>query len=241
MLCKRIVFTEVNYPDSERIMDFAEQNSIGCTASKSDDSIEIETDADDEELYSICCKLTEFVSDNYIKTQIMSFLHKNYNCFNADEYRMICNGVAEREFISEISGRMYVYLKVNGTINPMGFYLFMCRDVFERVLMAAEEEAENIITMNDNNDFVRLLRCFMGVSPDNTDKVELLCDSDGIRITHSRGGCADMECALDEADVLAELVTLNPKRIEIKGKEDFVKNDLYAVITAVFKDKIEYK
>lgn len=241
MLCKRIVFTEDVRGGADRILDFAKQSGIHHSVLKSDDALEMETDADDGELYSICCELSKYVSENYIKTQIMSFLHRSYNCFNSDEYRVICTKVTEKEFISELSGRMYVYLKVNGMINPHGFYLFMCRDISERVLTEAETEAENIIAMNDNNDFVELLKYFSSVSPDSADSVELSCDRGGIRITSCPGAHYDTEYAMEEADVLAELVTLNPKSIQITGKDDFLKNDLYAVITAVFKDRIEYK
>lgn len=241
MLCKRIVFTEDVCGGSDRILDFARQSGIHHSVLKSDDALEMETDADDEELYSICCELSKYVSENHIKAQIMSFLHRSYNCFNEDEHRLICTKVTEREFISELSGRMYVYLKVNGTINPHGFYTFMCRDISARVLTEAEVEAENIIAMNDNNDFIELLKYFSSVSPDSADRVELSCDRGGIRITSCQSANSDTEYALEDADVLAELVTLNPKSIEITGKEDFLKNDLYAVITAVFKDRIEYK
>ncbi len=241
MLCKRIVFTEDVCVGADRILDFARQSGIHHSVLKSDDSLEMETDADDGELYSICCELTQYISENYIKAQIMSFLHSGYNCFNADEYRVICTKVTQREFISELSGRMYVYLKVNGRINPHGFYRFMCRDISARVLTEAEEEAENIIAMNDNNDFIELLKYFSSVSPDSTDSVELSCDREGIRITSCQNARNDTEYALEDADILAELVTLNPKSIQITGKDDFLKNDLYAVITAVFKDRIEYK
>ncbi len=241
MLCKRIVFTEDVCGCANRILDFARRNGIHHSVLKSDDSLELETEADDEELYSICCELTQYISENYINAQIISFLHSGYNCFNTDEYRIICTKITQREFISELSGRIYVYLKVNGTINPHGFYHFMCRDISAQVLTEAEEEAENIIAMNDNNDFIELLKYFLGVSPDCADRVELSCDREGIRITSCQSARNDTEYALEDADVLAELVTLNPKSIQITGKDDFVKNDLYAVITAVFKDRIEYK
>ena len=44
-----------------------------------------------------------------------------------------------------------------------------------------------------------------------------------------------------DADVLAELVTMNPQKIEIKGKEEFLKTEIAGVITAVFEDRIYYK
>ena len=241
MLCKRIVFTEDACGGADRILDFARQNGIHHSITKSHDTMEMDTDADDEELYSICCELTRYVTENFIKTQIMSFLHRNYNCFNLDEYRVICTRVTQKDFISELSGRMYVYLKVNGRINPYGFYRFMCRDILQQVLIETEEEAENIIALNDNNDFIELLKYFSSVSPDSAERVELSCDRGGIRITSCRSTHSDTEYAMEEADVLAELVTLNPKSIQITGKDDFLKNELYEVITAVFKDRIEYK
>ena len=51
----------------------------------------------------------------------------------------------------------------------------------------------------------------------------------------------NQEFADADSDVLAELITLNPKSIEIYGKDEFLKNDMSAVIKAVFEDRIEYR
>lgn len=243
MLCTKIIFTNEGMSDIGNLSNFMKRSGIKHKTYDDKERTEVEADVDDEGLYELCCELSRYILDKCIKKAILKFLDIEYACFNSDECKIICCNVFRRDFVSELPGRIYIYLKINRSVNPYGFYHFMCRDISNEALRLASEEADRILAMNNNSDFIELLKCFSAVSMDSAESVELTCDNTGIHITSCSphfGDCLT-EYASDEADVLAELVTLNPKRIDVLGKDNFLRNDISAVITAVFEDRIQYK
>ncbi len=243
MLCTKIVFTNDNSVCAQIFSDSLNKGNIKHKVYSDENLSEVELDSDDEGLYEICCILTEYIKEKNIKQTVNRFLYKHYACFNEDERRIICNNIFRRDFISELAGRMYIYLKINKSINPFAYYNFMCRDIECLVVDSVGEEADKIIALNDNSDFVDLLKGFADVALESYDKVEITADNTGLRITSCTPEEQDVctEYAMDEEDILAELVTMNPKHIEILGKEDFFKSEISAVITAVFEDRIQFK
>lgn len=242
MLCTKIIFTNEANENAHCISDFMHKAGIDHRLNKSVDWVEVETDDDDEEIYSVCCELSRLIQEKSIKPTLIKFLQKDYACFNSDEIKIIICNVFQRDLFAELSGRIYVYLKAFGSINPFSFYLFMCKDIAKNATFATGEEADKILSMNENRDFIDLLKCFADIAHDSPDSVEITADRSGIRITacNPKNQNSNLEFG-DEADLLAELVTMNPKQIEVLGKEEFLKNDLSAVIAAVFEDRILYK
>lgn len=243
MLCIQFIFTKEYFSYGEQLARDAKCLEHTCGLSTYCDLVEVEADAEDEGLYELCCIVSEYIKGKCIQSSVKRFLLSNYACFNSDECAVICTGVSERKFVSDIPGRMYIYLKIWGSINPFSFYTFMCRDIDALVCEVASEEAEKMLLARDNGDFISLLKSFADVSMANSDFVELTADSRGLRITSCRPATNDgtVEYSAEEEDILARLVTLNPGRISICGKEDFLKNDLSAVITAIFEDRIQYR
>jgi len=243
ILCTKIIFTNDTRSAAKELSGFMMQNGIKHRLADDDETTELTADTDDEGLYALCCHMGVMVFDICVKRAIRFFLDKRYACFNTDECNIICCNVLRREFVSELPGRMYIYLKVNQTINPVAFFRFMCRDISQDAMLAAEEEAEKLIGMNENSDFIELLKCFSSISDDSLDRVVLTADSRGVRITDFSPQKENMltEYGCDESDILAELVTMNPKLIQIHGKEHFLNNEISSVITAVFEERIEYE
>ena len=243
MLCTKIVFTSdtKNYENS--FSEFLTAHKIKCKVYRHRDSSEVEVETDDEGLYDICCELSEYIGKLCIRDDIAKFLHSDYRgCFNSDEIKLICTNVSKRDFLKELPGRIYVYIRTQNTINPFAFYTFMCKDINSKVLDTVCDEADKLFAVNENTEFIELLKSFAVVSMESYDRVELTADSTGIRISScvpkEEGVCT--EYAVDEEDVLAELVTMNPKRIDIMGKEEFLNSEISTVITAVFEDRIHY-
>lgn len=243
MLCTKIVFTSDTGNYEHKFSDFLTAHKFKHKVYRHRDSSEVETETDDEGLYDICCELSQYISQHTIREAIANFLYSNYKgCFNSDEINLIYANVSKRDFLSELPGRIYVYIRMQNTINPFAFYVFMCRDINSKVLDTACDEADKLFAVNENAEFIELLKSFAVVSMESFDRVELTADSTGIRISscmpEEAGVCT--EYAVDEEDVLAELVTMNPKRIDIMGKEDFLNSEISTVITAVFEDRIHY-
>lgn len=241
MLCKRFVFTDDMMHCLSDIKEYARVNNIKSKIHVHESGFELETQEDDEKLYEICSFVSECVSERIVSKDISSFVNYNYDCFNSDECKIICRNALDRDIIDELPGRIYVFVKVNKEVNLWGFYRFMCKDMQDKCICVIEEEADKIIAVNDNSNFIELLKNFSGVSMEYTDSVELSCDISGIRIISSNPSVKDAEFSTDDTDVLAELVSLNPRKIKVLGREEFLKNDLSAVITAVFNDRIEYR
>ena len=244
MLCTKIVFTADVKKYEQKISDFLDARQFRYKVTHHEDSAEVETETDDEGLYDICRELSGYIEDFSVREAIGVFLHCNYKgCFNCEEIKLICSRVFARDFLKELPGRIYVYVRTQKTINPFAFYTFMCKDINSKVLDTAGDEADKLFAVNENAEFIELLKSFAVVSMESYDKVELVADNTGIRISscipEETGVCT--EYALDEEDVLAELVTMNPKCIEISGKEEFLNSEISSVITAVFKDRIQYK
>ncbi len=242
-MCTKIIFTDDTRSAARELSGFMTANGMKHKLIEDDETAELTSDTDDEALYSLCCHLGAVIFDICVKRTIRVFLDKRYACFNTDECNIICCNVLRRDFVSELPGRMYIYLKVNRKINPIAFFQFMCRDIASDAMLAAEEEAEKLISVNDNGEFIELLKCFSAISDDSLDRVVLTADSKGVRITdyYPQSNNTLVEYGCDESDILAELVTMNPKAIQIHGKEHFLNNEISSVITAVFKERIEYK
>lgn len=243
MLCSKIIFTREDIECSDRVSEFIKNKGLVCANRNQSDISEIEVEADDEELYGICRELTRYVRDKMIKSHVNKILAKEYACFNSDEKGIILANVFNSDFLGEIPGRMFVYLKINKRINPFAFYRFMCTDITNLIENATCAEADRILAVNDDADFVDLLKYFSQISAESSELIELTATEGEVRITdYGPGyGLNSTEYGYCDADVLAELVTMNPRKIEIKGKEEFLKTEIAGVITAVFQDRIYYK
>ena len=243
MLCTKIIFANDNLTCAQGFSDFLHRNKIKHKHYCDGDLCEMEADADDEELYDVCCKITDYVKESIIRQSLIRYLCREYRCFNSDERNIIISATLSGSPIKEIPGRMYIYVKMKKAINPFGFYKFMCKDIEGEIYELASQEAERLLAINDNCDFIDLLKSFAEVSSECFECVELTADRSGIRITGCTPESEDnyTEYGLDSEDVLAELVTMNPEKIVIFGREEFLKNDISSVITAVFEGRIKYK
>ena len=202
----------------------------------------IREDADDAQIFNICRVVSDVIYDSIIKKELKAFLYASYGCFTKDEYERILKRVWDRPFAKELPGRLYVYLKVHGRVNPVGFYRFMCKDLADTARIASTEEADRIIDMNDRNEMIETLKCFAGLSGESVSKVVLWAHRGKIEIKECIPlGLSSAEFWEDDVDILAELVTLNPGVIEIHGREEFIQNEISTVIEAVFEDRIQYR
>lgn len=242
MLCKKIVISKEENETLDEIGSYMSRQCIDHTLKENEDVSTVSFVADDEKLYDLCQFLADTVLKRKIENRLKRYITKTYGCFNSDECKVILGSVLNCELARELPGRIYIYLKINKSINPHGFYDFMCKDVTDYILDCASEEAEKLIAMNDNNDFIEILKCFSDLSPGSSEMVEISADSTGLKISAcypGRGDCLS-EYAGDDADVLSELIALNPDTILVHGKEEFLRNDMSSVITAVFDGRIEY-
>ena len=244
MLCKRIVVTNDSGINCDELVCYMSKSGAWHKLYKEDTYAEIIIKLNDESLYEFCCELNNKIKKTEIRNYILKLLLREYGCFNSDERKVICASVLRSDFLDELSGRMYIYLKVNKSINPTAFYRFMCRDMKENIKELVYEEADKMLSINDSTEFIEILKYFSKISPDSADTVELTADSSGVRISAcypEQTEIAMEEYGEEDADVLSELVTLNPKHISVYGREEFLNSDLAGVITAVFEERIEYK
>ncbi len=243
MLCTKIIFTNVSTEQLTGLAVYTKANHRKAKLCGNEEYAVLDINDDDESLYLICAYVSEHILGSIIKKSLSRMLSAYYNCFNTDELEHICINVLNRDFIKELPGRMYVYLKVNRCINPDGFYTFMCTDIRKASFEYAREEADKMLELNDRLDMIETLKYFSDMSMESAEKVILHAGPEGIKITE----CipfeekTSAEFGAEETDVLAELVTLNPMKIEIYGKENFLKSEISSVIEAVFENRIEYK
>lgn len=245
IVCKRIVLANDNHGNCAALSDFIERCGVGAEYSLTEGYVSVSFDADDEILYDICGAVTEFIIQTAVKSDINKILDFEYNCFNKDEKSLIVGSVLSSDCLLELTGRIYIFLKCEKTVNPVGFYRFMCRDIFAAVYDSVMNEADKLMALNDTGDFIRVLKYFASISSESIEKAELTADDRGIRISHVEGNVpyADAEFADMSAygeDVLAELVSLNPKSIIVHGREIFDKNILSDIIKNVFEKRITY-
>ncbi len=243
MLCTKIIFTNVEDELFFELADYIKNNTDDFDINTEDRAFSIAFNSNDKVLYEFCCIMFNKIFKPSAEISIRRRISQVYGCFNPDEIEMICQNTLNRDYTNEVPGRMYVYLKLNKEINPIGFYTFMCADIKKYLLSVLEEESEKIFELNDKLDMIETLKCFSELSLENTQKVVLKATGYGIEIIE----CVpdnfnfSVEYSLEESDVLAELVTLNPKVIEVYGKDEFEKNEMSSVIEAVFENRIYYK
>ena len=243
MLYTRFVFTKVGKKAIKRLQDKIDEKLVIPDSPDEYVTFDFEGDFEDEELYKICCNITSFIISEVINFTIKTSLLRTLGDFNNDEFRYVCNTIENKEFLKEIPGRMYVYVKMNQSVNPIGFYRFMCRDIDNKVCKSVSDEANCILEMNEKADMIETLKYFSDMSPECVNRVVITANCGRIEIKECIPPREDMyaEYSTAEADVLAELVTLNPRCIEIHGKDEFEKNEISSLIEAVFENRIEYR
>ena len=243
MLYTSFVFTKVGQKAMKSLQDKLGTKANIPDSVNCEESFDISGDFEDEEIYEMCCIVTDCVIIDAINSSVKKTLAKTIEDFNNDEFQYISNVVYGKDFIKEIPGRMYVYIKMNKSVNPMGFYMFMCRDIDDAVCRFTEDEANNILEINEKTDMIETLKYFSDMSPENVKKVVIFAECGTIKIKECIPPRKDIfaEFSSTETDVLAELVSLNPGCIEIHGREDFLKNEISSLIEAVFENRIEYR
>lgn len=242
MLYTSFVFTKVGKKALKRLQDKLDLK-VSTTDFIGDDYFEFGGEFTDEEIYNLCCAVTECVVSEVICSTVKTALFKTIGEFNSDEFMYISDIINNAEFVKEIPGRMYVYLKMNHSVNPIGFYMFMCRDIDAGVCQRTVDEANRILEINERTDMIQTLKYFSDMSPESVNRVVIFADSGRIEIKECIPPRENIftEYSSSETDVLAELVSLNPESIEIHGKEEFFKNEISSLIEAVFENRIEYR
>ena len=244
MLCRKIIITNDKRDNAQMLIDFIKERNVFFEVNNGGDACAVNIDSDDEKLYEICCGISEYIMYSEIKPDIKRILEHEYSCFNRDEKEIICRSVFLSDELSELAGRIYIYLKCNKAINPSGFYRFMCRDYAEMVSELVSEESDKLISFNDTADFIQLLKYFASMSPICAERVDIVAYSNGIRIVNVVNAGADHRAEFADMDitndVLSELVNLNPAKIVIHGKDYYLKNDLCTVISGVFGGRIAF-
>ena len=243
MLCGKTIITNENRDKIRRVLSL-ENSKLLLEQSKSSINLITDENVTEEILYEVCCDLAEFISKAYVAKDIYRYIEKNYSCFNADEKKIICSHALNCEQIGELPGRIYIFLKSENSINLFGFYKLMCTDIVSAVNDAVTEEAERLVSLNDTEDFIELLKYFAAMSPVSSERVDIVAKKCSIKIVNSADeNTYNAEFAsLDPMpeDILSELVALNPKKIVVHGKEFYEKSEFSLIINSVFKDRIFY-
>ena len=243
MLCGKTIITNENRDKIRGILNF-ENSKLLLEQYSFPMNLITDKNLKDEILYEVCCDFAEFVSKVYVAKDIYRYIEKNYSCFNADEKKIICSHALNCEKIGELPGRIYIFLKTENSINLFGFYKFMCTDIVSAVNDAVSQEAERLVSLNDTQDFIELLKYFAAMSPVSTERVDIVAKKCNIKIVNSADeNTYNAEFAsLDPMpeDILSELVALNPKKIVVHGKEFYEKSEFSLIINNVFKDRIFY-
>lgn len=244
MLCGKIIITNEGREEIQTLLDSIRTKKAFFATNDSKDAFVISINADDESLYEICKDLASYISERYMRPEVCRYIEKVYTCFNGDEKERIYQTSLNCQAVSELAGRIYVFMKTEEKINLYGFYKFMCTDISAAVLSEAETEAERLISLNDTEDFINLLRQFAAMSPLSAERVDIVAKKHSIRIINSDPGCDyNAEFAsLDPMpeDILSELVALNPQKIVIHGKSFYDKSEFSVIINGVFKDRVSY-
>ena len=211
---------------------------------ESGDAFVISINANDEALYDVCCDLAEFLVRTEVKRSVYRNVEQRYDVFNADEKERILSSVARCDELGELPGRMYIYLKSGSSINPQGFYRFMCKDIDSAAVEASSDEAERLISLNDTEDFIQLLKYFASLSPLITERVDIVAKKYSIKVINSDtdGDYTAEFASLDPLpeDILSELVTLNPKKIVVHGREYYDSSEFSVIIDGVFGERVTY-
>lgn len=243
MLCGKIIITNENRENVYLLSDLIKKQNIPFCADDLHETTVINISGGDDNLYALCRAAAEYITEVEIKRDIFRILEKHYSCFNGDEKEIICLAVLKCPFLNELPGRIYIYIKFNGSVNPNGFYRFLCTDIKKAVFEAVSEEADKLISLNDTEDFIQLLKYFASMSPMSTEKADIVAAADGIHLLSCPEADYMCEIASLEApseDILSELVTLNPKKIVVHGRKFYEASELSAVINGVFGGRVTY-
>lgn len=244
MLCGKIIITNENREDIQIFLDSIKKRKAFFGLSESDGAFVIKLNADDEALYEVSCDLAEYIAKTQITRDIRRHIEKQYTCFNGDEKERILSACLNSGEIGELPGRIYIFLKSENSINPDGFYKFMCTDISESVSAATDGEAERLISLNDTEDFIQLLKYFAALSPLVTERVDIIAKKYSIRVINSdpTGNYNAEFASLDPMpeDILSELVALNPQKIVVHGREFYDKSEFSVIINGVFGDRVVY-
>lgn len=245
ILCSRIVITNENRAEIENFIDDIKKLNVFFEVTGSGNAHILDISADDGKLYEVCCVVSSFIMATEVKKTARCILNAEYPNFNRDEKILIVRAVMGNDEFSELPGRLYIYLKHGGTVNPNGFFRFMCRDLDNRIYDMVCEEADKMMSVSDMADFISLLRYFASMSPVCCERADIIAGKHSIRLLIPPDGSrsfatefADMDFIGEDA--LSELVTLNPKRIVVHGRQYYEGSETASIVDAVFEGRITF-
>jgi len=242
MLFGKIIITNENREEANEFLNSVEKRNAFFGRKEKDGFIILSFNADDETLYDICCDIADYIIKSQIRRDVFRYIEKEYTCFNGQEKEIIFSETLECREVKELAGRIYIFLKTENAINPISFYKFMCTDIGEAALSTADEEAEKLISLNDDRDFMDFLKYFASMSSVSVDEIDIIAEKNCLRIATAHAdekyntefGSLDVMAE----DILSELVTLNPKKIIVHGKENYQKNEFSVIINSVFENRV---
>jgi len=242
MLCGKIIITNENREDIQKLLNSLEKRSVFFGLKEKGEAVILNFNADDETVYEISCDVADYIAKTGITRDIYRYIEKQYSCFNRQEKEIICNSALNCREAEELAGRIYVFLKTEKNLNPDGFYRFMCTDITDAVLGSADEEAERLISLNEDRDFIEFLKCFASMSSANTEKVDLVAEKNSIKIVNAVSvddlGAEFGNLDTVPEDILSELVALNPVMIVVHGKDNYEKSEFSVIINEVFENRV---
>lgn len=242
MLCGKIIITNDNREDTQRFLKSVKKRNVFFGSKEKDGVLILNFNADDENVYEISCDIADYIANTNITRDVFRYIEKQYSCFNRQEKEIICMAALNCREAGELAGRIYVFLKTEKSLNPDGFYKFMCTDIADAVLCSADEEAERLISLNEDHDFIEFLKCFASMSSANTEKVDLVAEKNSLKIVNVvSGDDLNAEFGILDAmpeDILSELVALNPQMIVVHGKENYEKSEYSVIINEVFENRV---
>lgn len=205
----------------------------------------VEVYAPNDKLYEICSAAAVYILSTEVEKIANEILHIEYPNFSREERSLIVKAVAANDEFSELTGRLYIYLKHGGCVNLSGFFYFMCRDFSKKIYDIVCDEADKILSVSDMEDFIALLRYFASVSPVCCERADIFAKDNSLFLSVGKTEKAsfDEEYAMMDfscEDTLSELVALNPQKIVVHGKEFYENTEIASVIGGIFGDKITF-
>jgi len=239
-------------------------NDINHEIISSVDDYKVVLNASDESIDKIYDVLVKNIFEEFSKKMLVKVININCNCFTKqDKYEiwkksfeniiadMIVNSYKHKNRIHLIEKKLKAFCEKSNIFCVDGFVNFRLKELEEDFEDVVEECVREYLLENEYNEFINMIKYFVSVQSSlylyveifYGDNIVVIADGKNITercINEFKGEFDDV--LYDQDDFLLNtLISIAPKRIVIRQRNNYLNDEFKKTLLGIFGDKLKIK
>lgn len=169
-----------------------------------------------------------------------------------DDYKRLDSFFVDKK--NSILKKIKSCVEENNVINIDGFIRFRMKDLFNEIEMIVDRVVEKHMVEKEYNEFIKLLKYFVGVQESKINEVNIIIDKLGSYTILDEDNNNVCDLFLDDLNdidapivninkddlLISGLITNSPRRINLHGAENSLNIEIIETIKQVFEDRVSF-